>query len=375
MKVVEFFNERRFSQIEEEFPDKNIFPLYYTANKTEVVINPGDGLFIPSGWFHFVFSSGDINEAVNFWYQAPDELKEGERNKDAPIVFKHDLKELNLDESTTVEVSVSTSNIVGTNSITSRCKDKLTQVNKTIKEFYEEHNPYSYVVQSRDFKHLDEYRIRKTDDFKMSSVWLNFGNVYTHLHYDLDDNYLCQIKGTKRILLFPPEDRHLLYMWNPYPLDVISQLETPLYDTEYIHVHSNFIDDNFCKSLIENGVSTDDNGILVEKYYSKIIEYHNILKLSGVPINMNKFRFEVIKTSDIDKVNLFPQFAHLFVMLEDNTFKNKYTECHGIAGQVFIFPNTYTFKWWLNEGLVLAPVVIEEEDHKPTSPKNNESLV
>ena len=59
MEVGQFFNERRFSRIEEEFPDKNQFPLYYKANKTEITIGPGDGLFIPSGWFHFVFSEGD----------------------------------------------------------------------------------------------------------------------------------------------------------------------------------------------------------------------------------------------------------------------------------------------------------------------------
>lgn len=374
MKVGEFFNERRFSQIEEEFPDKNIFPLYYTANKTEVVINPGDGLFIPAGWFHFVFSSGDINEAVNFWYHAPDEMKEGERNKDDPIIFKHDIKELNVDESTEVEVSISTQKIVGTNSIKSRCKDKLTQVKKTLKEFYDERHPYSYIVQSNEFKHLDEYRIRKTDDFKQCSVWINFGNVYTHLHYDLDDNYLCQIKGSKRILLFPPEDRHLLYLWNPYPLDVIFNLQVAFYDSDYIHAQPNFIDYNFCRRLIENGVSIDDNDMLIDRYYSKIIEYHKKLELR-VPINMNKLRFEVVKTSDFDKIKLFNQFVHVFIMLQDNTFRNKNTELPGTAGCIFIFPNTYTFTWWLDEGFVLAPVLIEEEDQQPTLPKNIESLV
>ena len=368
MEVGQFFNERRFSRIEEEFPDKNQFPLYYKANKTEITIGPGDGLFIPSGWFHFVFSEGDVNEAVNFWYHAPNDVKEGQKNKDTPIKFQHEIKELDLDPSVNVEVSVSTTKIVGTGSIKTRCADRLKGVIKTVKEFYEERNPHSYVVQSREFKHLDKYRISNKDSFKENSVWINFGDVYTHLHYDLDDNYLCQVKGTKRILLFPPEDRELLYLWNPYPLNIIFDLEISFFDSDYLHIKPNFIDNDTCQDIIANGVSEDLNKVLTSKYYSELEKYKRFLELDDAPIHGDEIKFTAVKTSELSnhKHKIIFQFAHVFILLENNTFRHGRAEFPATPGCIFVFPNSFIFKWWFDEGLVLVPMLIEEEDQKST---------
>jgi hypothetical protein len=275
-------------------------------------------------------------------------MKEGERNETVPTSFKHEIKDLNLDETKEVEVSTSTHRLVGTNTIRSRCKDKLTTTTKTLKEFYEERHPYSYVVQSDAFKNLDDYRIRKTDDFKATTVWINFGNVYTHLHYDLEYNYLCQVKGTKRVLLFPPEDRELLYLWNTYSLNIILGLQSVYHDLEFIHIEENFVD-------IQNGI---DNKLITDKYYNLISDYHKKHQLHDM-INNGNPKFSIIKTSELLNVKLFPQFAHVFVMLEDNIFRSKNTEFVGTAGTVFVFPNAYTFKWSIGHGLILAPLLEE----------------
>ena len=68
-----FLSETKYSCIEEEFPDKNKFPLYYEASKIEITIEAGEMLFIPAGWFHFVFSEDvdketGLNFAINYWY-------------------------------------------------------------------------------------------------------------------------------------------------------------------------------------------------------------------------------------------------------------------------------------------------------------------
>ena len=63
----EFFAERKYSQIPEEFPDQDTYPLFYTAHKREYNLAPGDKLFIPAGWFHFVYSEEGFNYALNKW--------------------------------------------------------------------------------------------------------------------------------------------------------------------------------------------------------------------------------------------------------------------------------------------------------------------
>ena len=45
-----FYNERRYSYITEEFPDPDKFPLYYKAKKQEFTLQPGDiYLFLLNG--------------------------------------------------------------------------------------------------------------------------------------------------------------------------------------------------------------------------------------------------------------------------------------------------------------------------------------
>ncbi|NBW99863.1 hypothetical protein EBR03_09875 [bacterium] len=47
---------RRHSLIPCEHPDPSRYPLYRSARRAEIILNEGDALFIPRGWFHFVFS-------------------------------------------------------------------------------------------------------------------------------------------------------------------------------------------------------------------------------------------------------------------------------------------------------------------------------
>ncbi|CAE7673778.1 jmj4 [Symbiodinium microadriaticum] len=43
------------------------------AGKAAVVeLDPGDILFLPTGWFHQVSSSGGQHMAINYWWRPPD---------------------------------------------------------------------------------------------------------------------------------------------------------------------------------------------------------------------------------------------------------------------------------------------------------------
>ena len=50
-------------------PDKNLFPLYYQAQKIECTLNPGDILYLPRGWWHWIFSENETI-AINFWFKS-----------------------------------------------------------------------------------------------------------------------------------------------------------------------------------------------------------------------------------------------------------------------------------------------------------------
>lgn len=43
------------------------------------------------------------------------------------------------------------------------------------------------------------------------NVWWTRGNASSGLHYDAYENVIVQVRGTKRVLLFPPEQSPLLY--------------------------------------------------------------------------------------------------------------------------------------------------------------------
>lgn len=61
------------------------------------------------------------------------------------------------------------------------------------------------------------HRVTKSlGTYFMTSLWCGDGESVTPIHYDCKDNLLCQIRGTKHVLLFPCARAFDLY---PYPLD------------------------------------------------------------------------------------------------------------------------------------------------------------
>lgn len=197
--------------------------MYYMARKREYVIHPGQKLRIPSGWFHMVFSEGDcLNVALNF-FDEQDQLfsREDKVSSEEPRIEASEIG-VDVDLYTYVERDSklrtirrhnSENGVFISNLVKHRYPGQMEETQKTLQEFIDEHDP-------------DEYLLQGNTSTKDGYLWVNWGNVHSMLHYDTSDNWLHQIKGRKRVVMFPPDDRRLLYVWNSLPIDMIQDIST-----------------------------------------------------------------------------------------------------------------------------------------------------
>jgi Cupin-like domain len=227
-----FYDERKYSQITSEFPPKDQYPLYYQAKKIEMTIKEGEMLYIPGGWFHYVFSEEPnpetkLNFAVNFWYINPKFVDNGKSNGEVPKVSKHSIKidpfEL-FKDGKDMRFYRSKSLMFPSNRLWR--KFSINAETMSFEDFYITKNPEYYLVQTK-IDSLNDYAPKiPNKTIHESSVWVNFGGVSSLMHYDTMDNWLCQLQGKKRVILFAPEERSKLYLFNDFPLEFVYGLHT-----------------------------------------------------------------------------------------------------------------------------------------------------
>ena len=237
----------KYSEITEEFPDKEKYPLYYETSQQEFTISAGQKLFIPAGWFHFVFSEDveeetGLNFAMNFWYYPLNNWSHGKRSNLLPRVENHAIPNLHPKD------------ILGNRPVRSTWSDmdglfpadrtfdffkgKVRNDYMTFDEFYTAKNPKMYIVQDQN-KDLGKYAPSYTTPIYLSSSWVNYGNCRSLIHCDEHDNWLCQIKGSKRVILFPHEDKDKLYMFWKIPSNVFTEIQDLLsLKDQFVMVHS-----------------------------------------------------------------------------------------------------------------------------------------
>jgi hypothetical protein len=237
----------KYSEIITEFPDKEKYNLYYTAKKYEVLLKEGDILFIPQGWFHYVFSEGvnensKLNVAINFWYDnVKKEITVNENNTEnntEDIQIKHSI----INNDTFMYHSSHSLPFLSRHSIqptfddiknifskpmlfeeskikcfiSPRIKDLyekyMCKVFGNFQDFYE--NKSSYILEERDPRLrgiADAFNINTP--LLSSHWWINHGNnVHSMLHCDNANNIFCQLMGSKRVILFPPSESDKLYL-------------------------------------------------------------------------------------------------------------------------------------------------------------------
>jgi hypothetical protein len=232
MDLTKFFYEIRQSRITEEFPPRDLYPLYYKARRHEFIVKEGSMLLIPTGWFHFVFSEDPnpecgLNASFHFVYRHFPDWIEGKTGSVLPrmepsIVPPIDNLTEFIGEDTDMNVLSNPNKIFGSNNIEQRLPG-ISSYSTTLGKFVKKRSSKDYILLNGVNK-LEHLKPDYGTDLISAGVSISFGHVTTTLHYDHNDVWLCQVKGTKRIILFRPEDRDFLYLWNDYPLELIYKL-------------------------------------------------------------------------------------------------------------------------------------------------------
>lgn len=236
------------SKINQFPPNPNLFPKFYNCEEFIFVLEPGDMLYIPQTWFHWVFSypdeksSIDENLAITYTIYNPDNIDVfNEFYLGKPFV-------MTLDNKHHPFLDLSFSSILKNNNNIPKQRAFLTKQNtivpvqkinndNTIKktldfnQVFEIYNKHEYNISISLNSSLPEYlnvsipQLIK-NSFPNNNIntffWLNlFKNkqtfVETGLHYDITHNILVQIKGKKVVRLYKPSDSKNLYLQPFYP--------------------------------------------------------------------------------------------------------------------------------------------------------------
>jgi len=250
--IIEKIQKRRFSSIDVINPDMELYPNYYKAKRFEILLSEGTYLFIPYGWYHHIFSEKvnektKLNVAINFWtrnnvyneiiisnkcYKNITDvitlsnekiIYEEFSQKSQP--FKY-YKKINnsIDNLKDILKRISLSYTFSSNSVfTSDYIDSNIRFDDcTLDEYINSNFKYKYIFQNdiTSLKNTEYIKNIKpswlseyTDKIKYN-LWINQGNISSKNHYDLYDNIILQINGTKKVYLFPPNERDNLYLMN-----------------------------------------------------------------------------------------------------------------------------------------------------------------
>jgi hypothetical protein len=230
-----FFEDHRCSTIATEFPDKAQYPLFYEAKRLEIIIEPGDMLYIPSGWYHLVISDTadektGLNVAINYFYETGWVFTKP--NYKYPSKLNHTIhkkidymKYLESNEKILCTECLHNRYTHHTNRCTQTEIDECTDHYLTWSDFCSKNKGF-YIAAHGDNRLLEFDPKGATFGETISGAWwINFGNITSRMHYDSADNLLCQIAGRKKVILFPHSEWTNLYLINPYPPDFLHQVQ------------------------------------------------------------------------------------------------------------------------------------------------------
>ena len=210
-------------------PNPILYPNFYKCKELTFVLNPGDMLFIPKGWFHWVFSYPDTRENIAVSYAILDDNNDirGEFKNQTPFI--HTLDNIPLENYTfnTLQQKYQSSKFTvlksKQNSIIPVIKTKHSQCKKdylTLTEIKSQQDIYNlYIGQDSTFEFPTIPNII-LQNFPNSTIkyfyWLSLFNKTTKyiesgLHYDNYHGLLAQIKGTKIVKLYSPKYLNNLY--------------------------------------------------------------------------------------------------------------------------------------------------------------------
>lgn len=218
------------SKISEYPPNPKDFPNFYHCKEELFILNPGDMLYIPPFWFHWVFSYGDEhreNIAIGYNIFNPNNINVfNEFHLGNPFTFNLNdtfedlsLKNYNPDYLQNVFITKSNTIVPVQKAINKTIYKKI-----KIKHIIDLHNKQvcnisigrdPYIKPKNDIPQV----IKKSfpNDQIESFLWIHLlknHNTYieTGLHYDITHNIIVQTKGVKVVRLFKPNNAKNLYL-------------------------------------------------------------------------------------------------------------------------------------------------------------------
>lgn len=207
-------------------PNVNKFPNFYNAKEIVYVLKPGDALYIPKDWFHWVFSYPDSNsENIAFSYRVnntKDTSIYNEFSLKKPYTFYIKTKQMSIkdfDQSDeTFNVFRSKSNVIVP--VDKGDKNSKLSVDKmTITEMLNETRHNVYLAQttiqnlqppqflSKGFSNATFTCFNWLAKFAKKNNFIDSG-----LHYDNYHGILIQVSGTKVVRLYKPSDAKNMYL-------------------------------------------------------------------------------------------------------------------------------------------------------------------
>lgn len=361
-----FYAEKKYSCITEEFPDKTRFPLYYEANKKEYIIDEGEMLFIPAGWWHFVFSEevnpdSKINYAMNFWYEEPVDWKEGITDPEyMPKLEKHDI--LSKDPSDFLkdyDLAIHRSKTKYFPPIhLKHIHPKLDVEYMKYVDFKHTRNPEYYILQNKCTE-IEKYAPVFERPINMTSIWVNFGSIYSLPHYDMKDNWLCQLQGKKRVLLFPPEDRDKLYPINSLSLDLVQEIGNKLMKDRFIMIKRLCVDGKLCESILNLlPMETFTHSVFLDSYKKYSNEYIKLLDSERCAFpdiqSVETFNIKDVRGSMYEEPQLEVPYMFLWFLTKGSLTISKY-EFQVYPGDLYIFPSLFTYPWLVKNCVFMYP--------------------
>lgn len=238
-----------FSQITES--NKSLFPLLERAHPLTYTLHPGDALYIPPKWWHWVKSYGNRCLSVNYWFSRPLSA--------TPIIFSGLCSDWSALQKWTNQYLIEVAEKSAPDGIWVWQEGFALKKKISMREFIDTYegkkDVFAYLITLKAYEHestlsnrrlLDQLekdlefpesifertkgKAQETTDHSQSeeknphpshemNVWFNFGGIDTGLHYDDSDGLLCVVDGMKVVTLYPPEDSQYLY---PYPQEPIT---------------------------------------------------------------------------------------------------------------------------------------------------------
>ena len=387
-----FLEDNRYCKMLSQTPDPVEFPLYYKARKLEYILNPGDRLFIPAGWYHFFCSETadeelGINLSVNFWYYSQNWNPEKWHPTDdrhyetemSPKLERHDIPAEDI-----LEILRNKKHLrcLRSKTLVFPPYQKKLQYPKgymnwelmTLDELLETKNPQYYMLQNETCtSELSRFNtFEYPTDLQTTAIWLNFGQkAISLMHYDNNDNLYCQLKGTRRVVLAHPSERDNLYAYNPLPLDILRKLKNrDRRNDQLIGKRSNNIPRDLC-DFLEKSLGNEDhikieNKVLSDTFHKEYMLYMVHLQKSGcngIPPPNEEKEFLIhrvhgeVTLSTHNPIFIFWTIGRGTVKIKDNHFET-------ITGQVTVCPNTFTYPVHLQGKDVILVIPTKENSQQ-----------